>query len=94
MFEQALSNARGVEKAAIRAEKANGPLLLISFTRDQIWPSTLMCEQLTRRLAAKGFGFPCQHQAYARQHSDWSFGPCWGSILAFLAEQRETAGDH
>jgi pimeloyl-ACP methyl ester carboxylesterase len=90
MFEKALSNAHGVEKAAIRAERAHGPILLISFTQDQIWPSTLMSEQLTRRLAANGFGFQCQHRAYARKHSDWSFGPCWTSILDFLREQCET----
>jgi hypothetical protein len=94
MFEKAFSNARGVEKAAIRAEKARGPVLLVSFTRDQIWPSTFMSEQLTRRLAANGFGFQCQHQAYARKHSDWSFEPCWNGILAFLSRQCETRADH
>jgi len=94
MFEKALANARGVEKAAIRVEKARGPILLISFTRDQIWPSTFMSEQLSRRLAAHGFGFQWQHQAYARKHSDWSFEPCWTSILAFLRGQCETPGDH
>jgi hypothetical protein len=94
MFEKALSNAHGVEKAAIRAEKARGPILLISFTRDQIWPSTLMAEQLTRRLAANGFGFECQHHAYARKHSDWSFEPCWTCIVAFLSRQCETRAEH
>jgi len=89
MFEKALSNARGVDKAAIAVEKARGPILLISFTRDQIWPSTFMSEQLTRRLAANGFGFQCQHQAYPRKHSDWSYEPCWTCILAFLRQQCE-----
>jgi hypothetical protein len=87
MFEKALSNASGVERAAIRVEKARGPILLISFTRDQIWPSTAMSEQVSRRLAANGFGFRCQHQAYPRKHSDWLFEPCWACILAFLREQ-------
>ena len=40
-------NTRRVKEAEIPAEKIRGPILLISFTRDQVWPSTFMCEQIT-----------------------------------------------
>jgi dienelactone hydrolase len=87
MFENALANARAVEKATIQVEKARGPILLVSFTKDQIWPSTFMCEQVLHRLTAHGFAFQCQHQAYPTTHSNWSVEPCWTGILAFLKQQ-------
>jgi pimeloyl-ACP methyl ester carboxylesterase len=84
MFEKALQNARAVQRAMIPVEKIHGPVLLISFTRDQIWPSTLMSNQLVQRLTNSRFGFYCEHAAYDTTHSNWSFEPCWTNILAFL----------
>jgi len=87
MFQKALANARAVERATIPAEKAHGPILLISFARDQIWPSTFMCELVLRRLTTHGFAFPCEHQSYPTTHSNWSVEPCWNRILGFLKQQ-------
>ncbi len=88
MFEAALRNAPAVGAAAIPAEKVRGPILLISFTQDQIWPSTAMANQLIDRLRRNGFAHPYDHQAYATTHSNWSIEPCRTNILAFLKECR------
>jgi len=91
MFEAALRNADAVKAAAIPVEKTHGPVLLESFTQDQIWPSTLMASRLLDRLNSSGFRYYCRHNAYNTTHSNWSFKPCWTNILAFLKEYRSFA---
>jgi hypothetical protein len=91
MFEQALLNAAAVEAAEIPLEKIRGHVLLESFTQDQIWPSTLMAEQIVARLNASEFRFYFKHNAHNTTHSNWSFEPCWTNILAFLKEYQGVA---
>lgn len=91
MFEEALRKSNAVEKAAIPVEKIQGPILLESFTRDQIWPSTFMAGQLVDRLTSSGFRYSFKHNAHDTTHSNWSFAPCWTSILAFLREHNALA---
>jgi pimeloyl-ACP methyl ester carboxylesterase len=86
MFDEALRNTDAVEAAAIPIEKTQGPILLESFTQDQIWPSTFMAGQLVDRLNISGFRYYCKHAAYNTAHSNWSCEPCWANILAFLRE--------
>jgi hypothetical protein len=73
-----------VEVAGIRAETIQGPILLVSFTRDQVWPSTLMSNQLMQRLRNASFRFRYEHAAFDTTHSNWSIEPCWTKIMAFL----------
>ena len=61
-FEAELRDVRAVQGAAIPVERICGPVLLISGTDDQLWPSTMMCEMITERLKVR-----C-HQ-YAYKHS-------------------------
>jgi pimeloyl-ACP methyl ester carboxylesterase len=91
MFEMALRNQRAVEAAGIPVERIQGPILLVSFTRDQVWPSTPMSNQLMRRLREGGFRFRYEHAAYDTTHSNWSIAPCWTNILGFLASTRTSA---
>jgi uncharacterized protein len=88
MFAEALRNTDVTEAAAIPVEKTQGPILLESFTQDQIWPSTLMASQLVGRLKDNGFRYYSKHSAHDTTHSNWSFEPCWKNILAFLKEYR------
>jgi acetyl esterase/lipase len=88
MFEQALRNDAAVKAASIPVERILGPVLLESFTRDQVWPSTFMANQVASRLVDRGFRFYFKHNAYDTAHSNWSFEPCWKNILGFLREQR------
>ena len=76
MFEDALLDTAQVNVAAIPLEKINGPVLLISFNRDQIWPSPLMCGQMAKRLHDKGFHYYYEHADYDGTHSDWSIKAC------------------
>ena len=87
MFEKALQNSGRVKKATIPVEKIQGSILLVSFTRDQIWPSTLMSEQIVQRLRGSRFRFHYEHVAYNAGHSQWSVEPCRTKILSFLKER-------
>ncbi len=57
-YRAGLKDAKAVAKAVIPAERIAGPVLLVSASDDQIWPSPLMANQIMQRLAA-------QHHAYA-----------------------------
>ncbi len=87
MFEKALRNSGRVKKAAIPVERIKGPILLVSFKRDQVWPSTLMSEQIVLRLRDNKFRFHYEHAAYDAGHSQWSIKPCRTHILNFLRER-------
>lgn len=86
MFQEALQNAPRVEAATIPVEKTQGPILLISGTRDETWPSTFMCDQVVKRLESKGFEFHYEHVAYETGHSVLDAKGCWPKILAFLTK--------
>ena len=87
MFEDALRDSGHAKRAAIPVERIQGPILLTSFTRDQIWPSTLMSEQIVQRLRDSKFRFYYEHAKYEAGHSQWSLKPCRSNILAFLKER-------
>ncbi len=87
MFEKALRNFERVKRAAIPVERIQGPILLVSFKRDQVWPSTLMSEQIVLRLRDSTFRFHYEHAAYDAGHSQWSIQPCRTHILNFLRER-------
>jgi hypothetical protein len=87
MFEKALQKTQAVDAASIRVENTQGPILFVSFSRDQVWPSTLMSSQLVQRLRDHGFPFQYEHVDYDTTHSNWSIEPCWAKILAFLRGQ-------
>jgi dienelactone hydrolase len=56
--------SKEAEQAAIPVEKINGPILLISGGKDQMWPSTQMSLAIMERLKAKGHAFTDQHLNY------------------------------
>lgn len=87
MFVEALRNAPAVEAAAIPVERANASVLLVSFTRDQIWPSTQMAGQIVDRLKAADYPFLYRHIAYDAKHCDCSLDPCWSTVVGFLRDQ-------
>ena len=87
MFEKALKNTQRVNMSEIPVEKIQGPILLVSFTRDQVWPSTFMSEQIMNRLRDNKFHFHYEHAAYDGGHSEWSVEPRRTKILTFLREQ-------
>ncbi|NLI13980.1 MAG: hypothetical protein GX425_15520 [Peptococcaceae bacterium] len=58
MYEYALQNKEAVEKAAIKVEQINGPVLLVSGGLDGAWPSGKLSEMVMKRLKEKGHQFP------------------------------------
>src|SRR5882762_33377 len=59
-----LRDARAVERATIPVEKTRGPILLVSGTDDQMWPSTAMADIAMRRLEAHHHPYPFRHLKY------------------------------
>ena len=84
MFEEALQNEAFVEAARLHVESIQGPILLVSFLQDEVWPSTLMGNQLMKRLKDNHFPFQYEHVAFDTSHCNWSIEPCWRKILTFL----------
>jgi hypothetical protein len=87
VYEKALLDSAQVKAASIPAEKIQAPVLLISFKRDQVWPSTLMCDQIVDRLQKNSFKFYCEHADYDGAHSEWSIEECRLNIFRFLTER-------
>ena len=48
-------------EAAIPVERIRGPILLVSTTDDRLWPSTMFCEFVQRRLNERGFAYEVTH---------------------------------
>jgi dienelactone hydrolase len=67
-FEAMLTNKEAVEKAAIAVENVNGPVLLLSATRDEFWPSMEMSEAILERLRRNQFRFSVEHVAVEGGH--------------------------
>jgi dienelactone hydrolase len=63
-YERALKDETAVAAAEIAVEKIDGPLLLISGTDDQMWPSTRLSEMAIERLKAHDHPFPYEHLRY------------------------------
>ncbi len=67
--EEALRNEAAVKQAAIPVEKCCCPILLLSAKRDQVWPTTMMCDQIKRRLDEAEYDFPYEHVAFDTGHT-------------------------
>jgi uncharacterized protein len=87
MRERALRNSRHVEEATIPVENIKGPILLVSFRRDDVWPSVLMSGQIVRRLRDRGFCFSYEHASYDGGHCEWGIPACRTKMLRFLRER-------
>ena len=87
MVEKALRNSERVKRASIPVERIQGPILLVSFTRDDVWPSVVMSEQIVQRLRDSGFCFPYEHATYDAGHCEWGIEPCRTNMLRFLRER-------
>lgn len=63
-FQTALRSKSAVERATIPVERTNGPLLMISGTDDQMWPSTEMADLAMTRLRKQNFRYRFEHLIY------------------------------
>lgn len=69
-FEQMLKDSVAAEKAVIKVENINGPILLLSATKDEICPSTPMAQSMVARLKNKGFKHYFEHVAIVGRHAE------------------------
>ena len=69
-FETMLKDTVAEQKALIKVEQINGPILLVSATKDEICPSGPMSEKMIARLKAKKFSFPYQHISIEGGHGE------------------------
>src|SRR5215471_920456 len=63
-YQHSLKNEPAIQKATIRVELINGPILLVSGMDDQIWPSFGFGELIMRRLKTRRHRFQDRHLAY------------------------------
>ncbi|MGL6197766.1 MAG: acyl-CoA thioesterase/BAAT N-terminal domain-containing protein [Lachnospiraceae bacterium] len=61
-----LIEGNNADDAIIAVEKINGPLLLLSSKRDEIWPSDLFCSKIMKRLENGDFAYPYKHKSYRK----------------------------
>ena len=64
IYERGLGDEDAVAAASISVEKISGPILLFSYTDDQIWPSMRLSEMVISRLEAHGHPLPYEHLRY------------------------------
>lgn len=68
-FEKMLTQPAAVDAAAIPVERINGPVYLMSATRDELWPSTEMSNAMMRRLDAHHFVYAHRHDTFGGGHA-------------------------
>ncbi len=68
-FSIMMEDQSAMDKASIPVENINGPVMLLSAKKDEMWPSTEMSDKIAQRLKAKSFAYPVQHIAIDGNHS-------------------------
>lgn len=69
-FETMMRDAGAMQRAAIPVERMRGPVLFVSATRDEVWPSAEMAQAMMRRLQAHGFPHVAEHVAVDGGHAE------------------------
>ena len=69
-FEKMMVDTEAMEAAAIKVEAINGPVLLISGTEDEQWPSMEMSEMMMERLKKYSFPYPSLHLPLEGGHNE------------------------
>lgn len=67
-FDAALENEGNVREALFALEKINGPILLVSAEKDQVWPSYRMAKEIEAYLAEHNFKHLVTHHSYPTGH--------------------------
>jgi hypothetical protein len=68
VFDLMMADAEAVERAAIPVERINGPMFLLSATRDEYWDSRAMSDAMIARLKSHRFPYPHAHVAIDGDH--------------------------
>jgi uncharacterized protein len=68
LYTHAIQNQEEVKKGFFPIEKTNGPILLVSSTLDNIWPSKELSEMAIERLKVSKFSYKYKHLNYQAGH--------------------------
>jgi pimeloyl-ACP methyl ester carboxylesterase len=60
-FETMMQDQAAMARAAIPVEKIAGPVMFVSATQDETWPSREMSDAMVARMRAHGFPYPVEH---------------------------------
>lgn len=63
-WKSGLAKTDYVERATIKVEQINGPILLLSGLDDKVWPSAQMADMIVERLKEMGFKYPFESIKY------------------------------
>ena len=69
-FEKMMEDTEAMETAAIKVENISGPVLLISSTEDEQWPSMEMSEAMMKRLKDNNFPYTSLHIPLEGGHNE------------------------
>lgn len=81
-FEAMLKDTVAEKKATIKVEMINGPVLLLSGTKDEIIPAVQMGNKIINRLKSNKFKYTYEHQIYEGSHAEPT--KHFDKIFAFL----------
>lgn len=73
-FSLMLENQQGLSEAEIKVERINCPVLLISASQDEVWPSTIMCKKMIERLDTNDFQYYYEHIELNGGHTAFDYG--------------------
>lgn len=68
-WEEMLKDQKAVDRASIAVERINGPILFLSATKDEAWPSTEMSVSMEQRLRKNEFPYQFEHIAIEGGHT-------------------------
>jgi esterase/lipase len=74
-YRLALKQTEAVEKAVIKVENINGPILLLAGKEDMMWPSAQMCDMIMKRLDENKF--PYWHKLFAYENAGHSLNEAY-----------------
>lgn len=69
-FETLMRDEAAMARAAIPVERIAGPVLFVSASRDEAWPSREMSDAMMQRLKARGFRHHAEHLVVAGGHAE------------------------
>jgi pimeloyl-ACP methyl ester carboxylesterase len=69
-FEAMMRDRGAMARAAIPVEKIDGPVMFVSATQDEVWPSREMADAMMQRLHAHGFAHPALHFTVEGGHNE------------------------
>lgn len=69
-FEKMMRDTSAMDAAAIPVERINGPVYLVSASKDEFWPSREMSDAMMARLKQHGFTHYAEHLVVAGGHNE------------------------